>query len=436
MDKAQKDMGQQSSPSNADSEPLAVNFVVGGPVPELKKKAAEKDDMVQSPGVKLHPIFQKVLLDATINRASEVLFVLGAEGFRFRERIRGTLIQADRHLVFSKSDVVSLFEWARKRGSSQSKDSVSWTEWNFSFSVKNDVYQATLVVSTLTSFSYLSLRLSPRKETIFSPSSWGMDPSQARLFSGFLAKSQGLLLFCGSDYHDIVDVFVSTVNMFASPNKHVMAVEEGPRPWASGVDALTAGNSPAQFQELLRLSFRHNPDVLAVTPLQSYALFDLCFREAMKGRFILGHSYASDTADLMTQMLAQGIELYLLGSALIGIVAKKTLRLNCQQCQTKDPNSRALAKDLGIPLSMQPAWFYFGKGCSACHESGFDGEVDIFELCPMTEELHLQLQPDLRVEGLRSVLKSKGLLTFRQIALHKAINGQISLAEVIRVSSR
>ena len=149
----------------------------------------------------------------------------------------------------------------------------------------------------------------------------------------------------------------------ATPNRHVIAVEDNPQTWAQGIDSFIANGNQDRFRELLRLGFQHNPDVLLVSPLSGKEYIDACLREAVKGHFIMARTFASDVAETYLQILMQGLEPYLLGAGICGIVAKKTLRLNCSHCQIADSNARTLAKDIGIPLGMQPVSFYKGKGC-------------------------------------------------------------------------
>jgi general secretion pathway protein E len=144
---------------------------------------------------------------------------------------------------------------------------------------------------------------------------------------------------------------------------------------------------------------------------------------------------AADAADALAQVVSMQVEPYLIGSALLGVVAQRTLRLNCPRCQEKDAVDREQVKELGIPEAMQPAAFFRGRGCEACLGTGFDRETSIFEVLEVNEEARARLSRDARADTLRSLLRSNGMMTLRQIAIHKAINGQTSLAEVLRTTA-
>jgi type II secretory ATPase GspE/PulE/Tfp pilus assembly ATPase PilB-like protein len=321
-------------------------------------------------------------------------------------------------------------------GTHKSQEWVEWTESRQEVTINNNIYFCRFFLSETPTTKLLSVRLNQQKEKIFSPDSWGMDPAQTRVFNEFLGKRSGLLLFCGSDLHGIDENLHATAKMLATPAHHVMAVEAFQETWMPEVEQFVSNENPEVFTQLLKLAQQHNPDVLVVNPLSRKSDFDICLRGSMKGQFILGRSYAYDTAEVLIQLLGMGVEPYILGSALLGVVSKRTLRLNCPRCQIEDVLARSHAKEMGIPDPILPPTFYQGKGCDYCHKTGFDGETDIFEVFAMSEEARLILTPDVKAETIRQLIKSIGMLTLRQVALHKAINGQISLSEVVRVTPK
>jgi type II secretory ATPase GspE/PulE/Tfp pilus assembly ATPase PilB-like protein len=144
--------------------------------------------------------------------------------------------------------------------------------------------------------------------------------------------------------------------------------------------------------------------------------------------------HAIDASEALTRLLGMGIEPYLVGAALGGSVAQRMLRLVCPGCQERESVSRDRLKDLGVSVAMQPAAFFHGKGCDVCLQTGFDRESTIFEVLEVTDDLRGRLGKDIKAETIRASIKSGGMMTLRQVALHKAINGQTSLAEVLRVT--
>jgi type II secretory ATPase GspE/PulE/Tfp pilus assembly ATPase PilB-like protein len=220
----------------------------------------------------------------------------------------------------------------------------------------------------------------------------------------------------------------------ATAERHVMSVSNTGHTWLPGIENLISDGSDAHFSELLQLAFRHKPDVLLVDAVEKPEHRDICLRQSIKGPLVLTHTYARDAAEALVAMVGVNSEPALVGDALLGIVAQRALRLTCPRCQEKDSIHRDRVRDMGIPLSIQPPAFFRGKGCDSCLKTGFDRETNIFEIIVMTDMLRSLINKKVSPDDIRAYFKNSNLLTLRQMAVHKAINGQTSLAEVLRVT--
>jgi type IV pilus assembly protein PilB len=72
-------------------------------------------------------------------------------------------------------------------------------------------------------------------------------------------------------------------------------------------------------------------------------------------------------------------------------------------------------------------------GCSACANTGYRGRKAMAELLPMTEEIERLIIEGGSVDEIHKLAVSQGMLTLRQSGLRKAIEGETTLEEVLRV---
>ena len=77
--------------------------------------------------------------------------------------------------------------------------------------------------------------------------------------------------------------------------------------------------------------------------------------------------------------------------------------------------------------------FYHGRGCEACHHTGFHGRMAVYELLVMTAELRAMLRPDTSADEVRDRARADGMASLTDNALKLARDHKISLAEVYRV---
>lgn len=376
---------------------------------------------------------EKILSNAALNRATQILIERETTRVRVRQRIRGVLI-TDMRAGLTQPDVSEIFAFVWRSGEQKIEEGLKWAALQTDLRLNSSDHNCRFLLSETKSFGLITVHLTPSAEKPFNLAAWGMGPNQATLLESFLGRSRGVVLFCGTDTDELFPTIQSVSKQLATPERHVIAVGAQPQAWFSGVEQLVSNNDPDVFSKLLKVAFRHAPDLVVAHPVEKKEHVDICLSEAVRGRLVFARVYASDISDGLLQLLGMGVEPYLIGAGLLGVVAQRTLRLNCQKCQDKDSVSRDRLKELNVPIGMQPTSFYAGKGCDACYKTGFDRETSIFEVIENTEDLRNKLHRDMKSEAMRGLMKSGGLMTLRQVALHKAINGQTSLTEVLRVA--
>ncbi|MBV9080476.1 MAG: hypothetical protein JO102_05080 [Elusimicrobia bacterium] len=373
----------------------------------------------------------KLLTIAAAREARDVLLEKTADRVRVRFRIRGVLM-TDLAERLSAADAADVFRFAAALGASTETGGVRLSEGHFRVPLGRERFFCRFALSETAAFSMLSVTLVPSRERAFDPIAWGMGPDQGRMLEGFLAKRQGLLLFCGWPGDDLAATLYSCAKGLVTPDRHVIAVQALDDDRLGGVERLVSGRSADRFSELLAAAARHQPDILIAHPLERRDHFEICMAEAHRGRLVLAAAFANDTADMVTKILTMGIDAYFGGSSLIAVIAQRSLRLLCAACHEPEPVSNEQMKALGIGVPIRPVTFYRGRGCEVCLGSGFDHETSVFEILEFTDDIRCRLRQNSTADEIRAMLKSTASMGLRQLALHKAMNGQTSLAEVLR----
>ncbi len=393
------------------------------------------DDQTPTPQETLIPdILRRLLEEAARYGAREILVEQKGENFRLRQRIKGVLLAQGPWHKWSPSEFLEIIHATRSLGTPYSESGIKWTEIRRQISIKNEKFNVLFKLSETLDLNVLSIHIQPGTEKLFSPADWGMDTAQTGLFESLLALDRGLILFCGLDQDNIGRTLRQCVRKQATADKHLIMVEVNLEEWIPDVDHYSAKGDEKLFGELLKINLRHLPDLLVVDPLVKKEDVELCMKFGLDGSKIFGRFFCQDSAESLARLISMGVDLHLIRYSIAGFVSQRTLKMNCPHCQIKDGVRRDQTKDIGIPVEMIPPFFYKGRGCDSCHQTGFDREVDIFEVVIMNDELKKQVTPDFRAEKFRSVIKSEGMSTLRHIALRKAIDGQTSLSEVVRAT--
>ena len=83
------------------------------------------------------------------------------------------------------------------------------------------------------------------------------------------------------------------------------------------------------------------------------------------------------------------------------------------------------------PASLHEA--YRSAGCSACATTGYRGRLALAELMSMTEEVERMIIEGGSVEEIHRLAVSQGMVALRTAGLRKAIEGETTLEEILRV---
>jgi general secretion pathway protein E len=92
-------------------------------------------------------------------------------------------------------------------------------------------------------------------------------------------------------------------------------------------------------------------------------------------------------------------------------------------------------KEYGIHLKGKKVQLHHGKGCIRCRQTGYRGRKAVFEVLPYTEALREMTTADVNIESIRRKAKEEGMVSLRENAIRKMIEGITTYQEVLRVTS-
>lgn len=136
------------------------------------------------------------------------------------------------------------------------------------------------------------------------------------------------------------------------------------------------GNS---FSALLRAFLRHDPEVIMVGEVRDEASAELAFRAAQTGHLVLTTLHTNDAVSAINRLLDLGVDRNVITSSLLGIVAQRLVRKNCEPCRTAQWPSQAIL-DAFFASRIPDVRWYRGKGCQRCSFTGYSGRTPVAEL--------------------------------------------------------
>jgi type II secretory ATPase GspE/PulE/Tfp pilus assembly ATPase PilB-like protein len=126
------------------------------------------------------------------------------------------------------------------------------------------------------------------------------------------------------------------------------------------------------------------------------------------------------------------IEPFMLASSVLGVMGLRLVRRNCQHCaQPYEPEPSQVKV---VPEEFRSsAQFRRGAGCEQCNHTGYSGRMPVSELLVVSEPFREAVLKKMSTSALEEVAIQQGMRTLWQNGLERAITGQTTVEEIIRV---
>ncbi|HEY4498381.1 MAG TPA: GspE/PulE family protein [Candidatus Paceibacterota bacterium] len=197
------------------------------------------------------------------------------------------------------------------------------------------------------------------------------------------------------------------------------------------------------FASGLRQIVRQDPDVILVGEIRDNDTAELAIHAALTGQIVLSTLHTNNAIGVIPRLMDMHVEPFLLPAALNLMVSQRLVRRLCEKC--KEPITAApevqeiiageLKKLPGGPDGVQykpPYKTYRAKGCDVCKNKGVVGRIALFEAFTMTRELEGIINTSPTEGKIYDEARRQGMITLRQDGILKALQGIVSVEDVLR----
>ncbi len=184
------------------------------------------------------------------------------------------------------------------------------------------------------------------------------------------------------------------------------------------------------FPTVLRSILRQDPDVVMVGEIRDEETAEIALHAAQTGHLVFSTLHTNDAPSTITRLLDMGIEPTMLASSLNLIVGQRLVRRLCPKCRIEVKPDHDLVERLGIPEGVM---LYDKQGCKHCLNIGYKGRMGIHEVLYVNERMRKLIARGATDLELMQAAREEDMLTLFEDGLSKALAGQTSLQEVMRV---
>jgi len=259
-----------------------------------------------------------------------------------------------------------------------------------------------------------------------------------------LEKPFGMVLVTGptgSGKTTTLYAFLQTMN---KEDVNILSMEDPVEYFVTGVNqSQIKPDIGYTFASGLRQALRQDPDIIMVGEIRDGETASLAVQAALTGHVVLSTLHTNNAAGVIPRLLDMGVAPFILAPSLNIMLAQRLIRRLCDNCKKlenvsleidkiiKDELSK-LAKEVRETVPYNPPYkIYKAPGCVKCKGKGTVGRVALYEVMKMTRELEdiISLgasEGKIRDEGLR-----QGMVSLRQDGIMKALDGIVSIEEVL-----
>jgi type IV pilus assembly protein PilB len=263
------------------------------------------------------------------------------------------------------------------------------------------------------------------------------DEMRERLLA-LIMRPTGALLVTGPTGAGKSTTLYGVLSETSRPEINVITVEDPVEYRLRGVSQVQINpRAGLTFATALRSILRSDPDVVMVGEIRDGETARISIEAALTGHFVLSTMHTNDAPGAVTRLNEMGVEPFITGAAVSGVLAQRLARKLCPHCAEpyEVTTDELIAMRIGRELAetMDGARLFRKLGCVRCSETGYRGRIGIFQYMQMNDELENLTSKKASRDELEAVALRTGMRSLWDDGMDKVVAGLTSVEELARV---
>ncbi|MGE3774285.1 MAG: GspE/PulE family protein, partial [Gammaproteobacteria bacterium] len=223
----------------------------------------------------------------------------------------------------------------------------------------------------------------------------GFTADDVAAWERMVRHTYGVILVTGPTGSGKTTTLYSALRQLARPEINVCTIEDP-------IEMVEPAFNQMQVQPAIDLDFasgvrtllRQDPDIIMVGEIRDHETAEVAIQAALTGHLVLSTLHTNDAPSAITRLMDLGVEPYLIGATLLGVVAQRLVRTLCPHCRAPVPCDVEAWKSLiGRATAPPPHTTSVGRGCDECRQTGFRGREGIYEILTVDDALNALIRP-------------------------------------------
>ena len=465
----------------------AIDQYTGGTAvsTELEKVIAVEDKEVVEEEVAEEDVAEDSPIAQTVNliidygiksRASDVHIEPREDSVIVRYRIDGVLHEANK---LPRKVLSALVSRIKILANLKIDEHRAPQDGRFKISINGHVYAMRVSTLPIIDGEKVVMRIldeSTKAATLEQLGYWG---ESLRRVQEAIVQPHGMILVTGPTGSGKSTSLFSILSNLNDPAVNISTVEDPVEYRIIGVNQ-TQVNPVAgmTFASGLRSLLRQDPNIIMVGEIRDRETADLAVQAALTGHLVFSTLHTNNAATCLPRLLDMGVESFLIASTVRVVIGQRLVRRLCPICrepytpddgildrikvtfgldtehtfaQINELEKQALAIGIGATdpkganqstaelgttdKSIRRLWKAHEKGCDACNHSGYTGRMGIYEVLENNSSIQKAIVSNATSEELEKQAIADGMVTMKIDGFIKALRGQTTIEEIVRVTS-
>ncbi|HUP26248.1 MAG TPA: GspE/PulE family protein, partial [Candidatus Limnocylindrales bacterium] len=294
-----------------------------------------------------------------------------------------------------------------------------------------------------------------------------------------IVQPHGMILVTGPTGSGKSTSLFSILSLLNKPTINISTVEDPVEYRIPGANQVQLNPKAGMtFASGLRALMRQDPNVIMVGEIRDSETADIAVQAALTGHLVFATLHTNNAATTLPRLLDMGIEPFLIASTVRAVVGQRLVRRLCVDCRTAvtpdAPTLKQIAEIYGTDaqgvmkrvhqLEQQALDGGIGKanggksqtdttelsttetkitrlykandeGCDSCGHSGYKGRMGIYEVLNSSGPVQKLIVGNSTSDAIQEQAIKDGMITMQVDGFIKALRGQTTIEEILRVTS-
>lgn len=413
--------------SNTDIDKAIREFAKNEIQNEIEEISGD-EDVNSAPVVRL---VHNILESAVRKKASDIHIEYDGDYMRIRFRIDGILVEHMKTSAKAYKAVISRIKIMANLNISEKRLP---QDGRIYLVVDNKPVDFRVSTMPTSKDEKVVMRVLDKSSFMVSKEKLGFSEESIKIYDNLLSKPYGLILVVGPTGSGKTTTLYSMLNQLNDIEKNILTIEDPVEYELQGINQSQINyKAGLDFASALRAFLRQDPDIIMVGEIRDHDTAEIAIRASLTGHLVLSTLHANTAVGAISRLSDMGMDSFLITSSLVGVVAQRLVRKICPHCKVPYEASvgdkKALNYDINKPLTL-----YKGEGCDKCNKTGYKGRLGIYEMIKVTKPIRDLIDQGAKEDEILKKANEIGMKDMRQDASVKVINGQTTVAEMIRVT--